>query len=79
MSFVFWVIVYRVADGAFKGYATVIEVLAAKLPKGRELRTLEWNETAKDLLFFRIVTSEGSKSTKVLTFSLLRHNFTSLA
>ncbi|CAG8330027.1 unnamed protein product [Penicillium nalgiovense] len=57
MSFVFWVIVYRVADGAFKGLATVTEVLAAKPPNGRESWTLEWNETIKDLPFFRRVTT----------------------
>ncbi|KAJ5366659.1 hypothetical protein N7541_000600 [Penicillium brevicompactum] len=79
MSFVFWVIVHGVADGAFKGHVTVTDVLAAKPPKGRESWTLEWNETAKDLPFFRMVTSEGPKSTKALTFSSLRHNFTSLA
>ncbi|KAJ9483843.1 hypothetical protein VN97_g9548 [Penicillium thymicola] len=79
MSFVFWVIVHGVADGAFKGLATVTEVLAAKPPKGRESWTLEWNETVKDLPFFRMVDSKGPKSTKALTFSSLRHNFTSLA
>ncbi|CAG8297098.1 unnamed protein product [Penicillium salamii] len=78
-SFVFWVIVHGVADGAFKGHTTVTEVLAAKPPKGRESWALEWNETAKDLPFFRMVTSEGPKPTKALTFSSLRHNFTSLA
>ncbi|KAJ5857853.1 hypothetical protein N7455_008747 [Penicillium solitum] len=57
-----YVIVYRVADGTFKGLATVTEVLTVKPPKGREM-----------------VDSKGPKSTKVLTFSLLRHNFTSLA
>ncbi|KAJ5865277.1 uncharacterized protein N7529_007193 [Penicillium soppii] len=73
------VIVYGVADGAFKGHASMIEVLAAKPPKGRESLTLEWNETVKNLLFFRMVTSKGPKSIKALTFSLLRYNFTSLA
>lgn len=36
MSFVFWVIVHGVADGAFKGFDTAEEVLAARPPKGRE-------------------------------------------
>ncbi|KAJ5138867.1 uncharacterized protein N7515_003715 [Penicillium bovifimosum] len=79
MSFVFWVIVHGVADGAFKGLATVTEVLAAKPPKGRESWTLEWDETVKNLPFFRMVDSGGPKSSKALTFSSLRHNFTSLA
>lgn len=79
MSFVFWVIVHGVADGAFKGLATVTEVLAAKPPNGRESWTLEWNETTKDLPFFRRVTAQGPDPTKALTFSSLRHNFTTLA
>ncbi|EKV12779.1 hypothetical protein PDIG_42150 [Penicillium digitatum PHI26] len=58
-SFVFWVIVHGVADGAFKGHTTVTEVLAAKPPKGRESWTLEWNETAKDLPFFRMLRVHG--------------------
>jgi hypothetical protein len=79
MNFIFWVIVQGVADGAFKGYATVKDVLAASPPQGRESWTLEWNETAKSLPFFRMVTARGPMSTRALTFSSLRHNFTSLA
>ena len=41
MSFVFYVIVDGVADGAFKGYATAEEVLTARPSKGRESWTLQ--------------------------------------
>lgn len=79
MSFVFWVIVHGVADGAFKGYATVEELLAARPPKGRESWTLQWNEDAKNLPFYRMVTLDGPHASRGLTFSSLHHNFTSLA
>jgi hypothetical protein len=79
MNFVLWAIVYGIVDGTIEWKPTVAEVLATKTPNGRELWTLEWNEAAKDLQFFRMVTSQGPKSTKALTFSSLHHNFTSLA
>lgn len=79
MSFVFWVLVHGVADGAFKGLDTVEQVLAAKPPNGRESWTLNWGENAKDLPFFRMVTPEGPHTSKALTFASLHHNFTSLA
>ncbi|KAJ6127623.1 hypothetical protein N7523_003235 [Penicillium sp. IBT 18751x] len=65
MSFVFWVIVHGVADGAFSGLSTVAEVLDMRPPKGRESYTLKWKERPKQ---------NGA-----LTFSSLRYNFTSLA
>ena len=79
MSFVFWVIVYGVADGAFKGLSIVTDVLAVRPLKGRESYTLEWNEKKRDLPFFRMVTPEGPYQNKVLSFSSMRYNFTSLA
>ncbi|CAG7935359.1 unnamed protein product [Penicillium salamii] len=36
-SFVFWVIIYRVVDGAFKEYSIITKVLTTKLSKEREL------------------------------------------
>lgn len=41
ISFVFWVIVHGVAEGAFKRLSTVTDVLTVRPPKGRELYTLE--------------------------------------
>ena len=79
MNFVFWVIVHGVADGAFKGLSTVADVLAVRPPKGRESYTIEWNENAKDLPFFRMVSPKGPDSKRALSFSSLRHNFASLA
>ncbi|KAJ5302313.1 hypothetical protein N7508_007176 [Penicillium antarcticum] len=79
MNFVFWVIVHGIADGAFKGLSTVAEVLNVKPPKGRESYTLKWEESVRDTPFFRMVTPEGPKQNGALTFSSLRHNFTSLA
>ncbi|KAH1336844.1 hypothetical protein KXX67_002465 [Aspergillus fumigatus] len=79
MNFVFWVIVHGIADRAFKGISSVEELLAQRPPKGRESWTLQWAETAKELPFFRMVTPNGPKADKGLTFSSLRHNFTSLA
>lgn len=79
MSFVFWVIVHGVADGAFKSCDTVEQVLATKPPKGRESLTFDWNENVKNLAFFRMVTPEGPHASKGLTFGSLRHNFASLA
>ncbi|KAJ5235461.1 uncharacterized protein N7469_004629 [Penicillium citrinum] len=78
-NFVFWVIVHGVADGAFKGLRTVEDVLAVRPPKGRESYTLEWDEGKKGLSFFRMVTPDGPLPQRALTFSSLRHNFTSLA
>lgn len=78
-SFVFWVIVHGVADGAFKGLSTVTDVLAVRPPKGRESYTLEWNNNKKDLPFFRMVTPEGPQQNKALSFSSMRYNFASLA
>ncbi|KAJ5813677.1 uncharacterized protein N7503_000427 [Penicillium pulvis] len=65
MNFVFWVIVHGIADGAFKGLSTVADVLAERPPKGRESWTLQWNENAKDLAFFRMVTPVGPKSNRI--------------
>lgn len=79
MNFVFWVIVHGIADRAFKGISSVEELLAQRPPKGRESWTLQWAETAKELPFFRMVTPNGPKADKGLTFSSLRHNFSSLA
>lgn len=75
----FWVIVHGVADGAFKGLRTVEDVLAVRPPKGRESYTLEWGEGKKELPFFRMITPDGPLPQRALTFSSLRHNYTSLA
>lgn len=40
---------------------------------------LEWNQNEKGRPFFRMVTPEGPQWNKVLSFSSLRHNFSSLA
>ncbi|KAF7590037.1 hypothetical protein BBP40_003426 [Aspergillus hancockii] len=61
-SFVFWVIVHGIADGAFKGISTVEELLEKRPAKGRESWTLEWKEDAKELPFFRMTTSQGPKA-----------------
>ncbi|TQB76439.1 hypothetical protein MPDQ_007846 [Monascus purpureus] len=79
MNFVFWVIVHGIADRAFKGISSVEELLAQRPPEGRESWTLQWTDTAKELPFFRMVTPSGPKADKGVTFSSLRHNFTSLA
>ncbi|GMG01327.1 unnamed protein product [Aspergillus oryzae] len=78
-SFVFWVIVHGIADGAFKGISTVEELLEKRPPKGRESWTLEWKEDVKELPFFRMTTSQGPKADEAWTFSSLRHHLTSLA
>jgi hypothetical protein len=78
MNFVYWVMVHGIADGAFKGISSVDELLAQRPPEGRESWTLQWTESAKDLPFFRMVTPNGPRSDKGLTFSSLRHHFTSL-
>ncbi|KAJ5389764.1 uncharacterized protein N7496_000832 [Penicillium cataractarum] len=78
-SFVFWVIVHGVADGAFKGLSTVADVVSVRPPKGRESYTLEWSENAKELPFFRMVTPEGPQREKALSFSSMHWNFTRLA
>ncbi|KAJ5726674.1 uncharacterized protein N7483_008031 [Penicillium malachiteum] len=65
LNFIFWVIVYRVANSAFKGLNTVADVLIVK--------------DKKELPFFRIVTPEGPYPNRVLTFSSLWYNNTSLA
>ncbi|KAJ5110979.1 hypothetical protein N7532_001514 [Penicillium argentinense] len=59
MSFVFWVIVHGVADGAFKGLTTMAEVLSIMPPKWRESLTLEWNENKKELPFLRMINHDG--------------------
>lgn len=51
-SFVFWVIVYGIVDGAFKGILSVDELLSKQLPPGRESFTLQWMDCAKDSLSF---------------------------
>lgn len=79
MSFVFWVIVHGVADGAFQGLSTVTDVLAVRPPNGRESYTLEWTKSKRDLPFFRMVTPEGPQQKKALSFSSMRFNFASLA
>lgn len=78
MNFVLWVIVHGIADGAFKGISSIDELLSKQPPPGRESFTLQWTDRAMDLLFFRMVTPQGPKEDKGLTFSSL-HNFTSLA
>lgn len=78
-SFVFWVIVHGIADGAFKGISSVDELLSKRPPPGRESFTLQWTDRAKDLPFFRMVTPEGPKESEGLTFNSLHHNFISLA
>ncbi|KAH2457205.1 hypothetical protein KXW63_002869 [Aspergillus fumigatus] len=78
MNFVFWVMVHGIADAAFKGISSVDELLAQRPPEGRESWTLQWTESAKDLPFFRMVTPNGPRSDKGLTFSSLRHHFNSL-
>ncbi|KAJ5641215.1 hypothetical protein N7490_005215 [Penicillium lividum] len=78
-SFVFWVIVHGVADGAFKDLDSVEKVLSMKPPKGRESWTLEWTEDAEKLPFFRAVTTDGPAASKALSFSSLHHNNTKLA
>ena len=40
-NFVFWVIVYGIADSAFKNISSVEKLLAQRPPKGRESWTLE--------------------------------------
>lgn len=79
MGFVFWVIVLGIADHAFKGISTVKDLLEQRPPKGRESWTLEWDESAKDRPFFRMVTADGPHPNHALTFSSLRHNFMALA
>ena len=78
-SFVFWVIIHRIADRAFKGISSVDELFSKWPPPGREFFTLQWTDHAKGLPFFHMVTSEGPKESKGLDFSSLHHNFTSLA
>ena len=79
MSFVFWVIVHGIADGAFKGISSVDELLSTRPPPGRESFTLQWTDRAQSLPFFRMVTPQGPEEMKGLTFSSLNHNFISLA
>ncbi|KAJ5783459.1 uncharacterized protein N7518_009136, partial [Penicillium psychrosexuale] len=57
------VIVYRVADSAFKGLATIIEVLTVKLPKGREIRggiinKIDWILYLNGLIFIDTLYAE---------------------
>ncbi|KAJ5110853.1 hypothetical protein N7532_001388 [Penicillium argentinense] len=70
---------HGVADGAFKGLTTVAEVLSMRPPKGRESLTLEWNEDKKELPFLRMINHDGPQGSRALTFSALRHSFSSLA
>ncbi|CAG8296393.1 unnamed protein product [Penicillium salamii] len=78
-NFVFWVIVHGVADNAFKNLSSLEAVLAMKPPKGRGSFTFQWNEESKKQPFFRMVKSDGPDDSKALTFSSLRHHFSSLA
>ena len=72
-------IVYGVADGAFKGLSIVVDVLTVRPLKRRESYTIEWNENIKDLPFFRMVSLKGPDSKRALSFSSLWYNFISLA
>ncbi|KAJ5660882.1 uncharacterized protein N7484_000254 [Penicillium longicatenatum] len=78
-SFVFWVIVHGIADGAFKGLDTIEKLLDTKPPSGRESLTLEWTKEAEKLPFFRAVNPEGPSPSEALSFSSLHHNNTCLA
>ncbi|KAG0154230.1 hypothetical protein PDIDSM_1610 [Penicillium digitatum] len=79
LNLVFWVIVHGVADGAFKNLTSLDDVLAVRPPAHRTSFTLEWKEQCLQQPFFRMVTSNGPDPIKGLTFSSLRHHFTSLA
>ncbi|KAJ5741814.1 hypothetical protein N7533_011223 [Penicillium manginii] len=79
ISFVFWVIVHGVADRAFKGLTTMAEVLSMRPPNRYKSLTLEWNKSKKELLFLRMIDHDGPQGSRALTFSALRHSFSSLA
>ncbi|KAJ5714395.1 uncharacterized protein N7483_011576 [Penicillium malachiteum] len=70
LNFVFWVIVYGVADGAFKGLNTVADVLVVRPLEGRESYMIKWVECKKDLPFFRMVTPEGPSPNRSILKSL---------
>ncbi|KAJ5336226.1 uncharacterized protein N7506_004248 [Penicillium brevicompactum] len=64
LNFVFWVIVHNVADGAFKNLTNLDDILT--------------KEQYLQQPFFRIVISNKPDPIKSLTFSSLKHHFTSL-
>lgn len=79
LSFVFWVCVQGIADGAFKGISSVDDLLDQKPPPGRESWTLKWSDAVLDAPFYRKVTPEGVVPDMAWTFSAMRHNNTGLA
>lgn len=68
-----------IADKAFRGIRTTDELLDKKPPKGRDSWTLEWEAHVQTLPVLRMVTTDGPHPTRALTFSSIRHHFTSLA
>lgn len=68
-----------IADKAFRGIRTTDELLDKRPPKGRESWTLEWEAHVQTLPVLRMVTTDGPHPTRGLTFSSIRHHFTSLA
>ncbi|KAF7137127.1 hypothetical protein CNMCM5793_007191 [Aspergillus hiratsukae] len=78
-NFVFYVMVAGIADKAFRGIRTANELLDKRPPKGRESWTLEWEAHVQNLPVLRMVTADGPHPDRALTFSSIRHHFTSLA
>ncbi|KAH1736917.1 hypothetical protein KXV51_002696 [Aspergillus fumigatus] len=78
-NFIFYVMVTGIADKAFRGIRTTDELLDKRPPKGRESWTLEWEAHVQTLPVLRMVTTDGPHPTRGLTFSSIRHHFTSLA
>ncbi|KAF4201971.1 hypothetical protein CNMCM8927_000885 [Aspergillus lentulus] len=78
-NFIFYVMVTGIADKAFRGIRTADELLDKRPPKGRESWTLEWETHVQTLPVLRMVTTDGPHPTRALTFSSIRHHFTTLA
>jgi len=62
----FWVIVYGIADSAFKGLEMVEKLLSTKPPKGRELLTLKWTQNDPLWSFQSLYSAHLVPHTKLL-------------
>lgn len=70
---------HGIADGAFKDISSVNNLLAKRPPVKRELWILQWSDSAKELLFFRMIILKELSPDKDLTFSAIHYNNTALA
>jgi hypothetical protein len=61
---------FAIADGAFKGYHSLKQLMAARILEGRDSWVFKWNNAVIDLPVLRMASPKGVES-RGLTYAAL--------